>query len=109
MKEGASAEEACNPDSTPDCALPHDKLSLMWGEFKDKVNELTMIIMKIEYEFLELKTNLNNQIEMLKTAKARLNQLLTEAQANKDADNEELKQKYGQKVQLDAQYVNFRC
>lgn len=110
VKDGASSEEAglaCNPDSTPDCALLHDKLSLMWGEFKDKVDELTMIMMKNEYEFMELKTNLNNQIEMLKAAKARLNQLLGEARANLAADNEELKNKYIQKEELDAQYVKF--
>merc|ERR1719446_1676154 len=110
VKDGASSEEAglaCNPDSTPDCALLHDKLSLMWGEFKDKVDELTMIMMKNEYEFNELKTNLNNQIEMLKSAKARLNQLLGEARANLAADNEELRQKYEQKADLDDQYVKF--
>jgi hypothetical protein len=110
VKDGMSAVEAslaCNPDTVPDCALLHDKLSLMWGEFKDKVDELTMIMMKNEYEFTELKTNLNNQLEMLKAAKARLNQLLGEARANLAADNEELKQKYQQKEELDAQYVKF--
>jgi len=110
VKDGMSAMEAslaCNPDTVPDCALLHDKLSLMWGEFKDKVDELTMIMMKNEYEFGELKTNLNNQLEMLKAAKARLNQLLGEARANLAADNEELKQKYQQKDELDLQYVKF--
>jgi len=110
VKDGMSAAEAslsCNPDTVPDCALLHDKLSLMWGEFKDKVDELTMVMMKNEYEFNELKTNLNNQIEMLKAAKARLNQLLGEARANLAADNEELKQKYVQKEELDVQYVKF--
>jgi len=110
VKDGMSAMEAslaCNPDTVPDCALLHDKLSLMWGEFKDKVDELTMVMMKNEYEFNELKTNLNNQLEMLKAAKARLNQLLGEARANLAADNEELKQKYQQKEELDIQYTKF--
>jgi hypothetical protein len=110
VQDGMSAMEAslaCNPDTVPDCALLHDKLSLMWGEFKDKVDELTMIMMKNEYEFGELKTNLNNQLEMLKAAKARLNQLLAEARANLAADNEELKQKYQQKEELDIQYTKF--
>ena len=31
----------CSPDS-PDCGLLHNKLSLMWGDYKDKVDELTM-------------------------------------------------------------------
>jgi len=110
VKDGMSSMEAslsCNPDTVPDCALLHDKLSLMWGEFKDKVDELTMIMMKNQYEFNELKTNLNNQIAMLTSAKARLNQLLGEARANLAADNEELKQKYMQKSELDIQYVKF--
>jgi hypothetical protein len=110
VKDGMDAMEAslaCNPDTVPDCALLHDKLSLMWGEFKDKVDELTMIMMKNEYEFGELKTNLNNQLEMLKSAKARLNQLLGEARANLAADNEELLQKYTQKSELDIQYTKF--
>lgn len=110
VKDGMSSAEAslsCNPDTVPDCALLHDKLSLMWGEFKDKVDELTMVMMKNEYEFGELKTNLNNQIAMLASARARLNQLLGEARANLAADNEELKQKYIQKEELDIQYVKF--
>ena len=110
VKDGMDAMEAslaCNPDTVPDCALLHDKLSLMWGEFKDKVDELTMIMMKNQFEFEELKTNLNNQIAMLTSAKARLNQLLGEARANLAADNEELKQKYVQKEELDIQYTKF--
>jgi hypothetical protein len=110
VKDGASADEsarACNPDAVPDCGLLHDKLSLLWGEFKDKVDELTTIMMKNEFTFHELKTNLNGQIDVLRTAKSQLNQLLGEARANLAADNEELKQKYVQKEELDAQFVKF--
>merc|ERR1719443_1085491 len=85
VKDGMSAMEAslaCNPDTVPDCALLHDKLSLMWGEFKDKVDELTMVMMKNEYEFNELKMNLNNQLSLLAKSKARFNQLLAEARSN---------------------------
>merc|ERR1719181_2248624 len=96
----------CGPDP-PDCALLHDKLSLMWGEFKDKVDELTYEMMKNEFEWGELKTNLNSQITMLTNKKATLNQLLAEARANLANDNEELSQKYSQKAALDAQYVKF--
>jgi hypothetical protein len=99
------------PECPDCCGMLHDQLSLMWGEHKDKVDELTMIMMKNQYEFAELKTNLNSQIDVLKTAKARLNELLGEARANLAADNEELKQKYQQKGELDKQYVEFmaRC
>jgi len=107
VKDGMSSIEAslaCAPDTVPDCALLHDKLSLMWGEFKDQVDELTMIMMKNEYEFNELKTNINNQIEVLKAAKARLNELLGEARANLAADNEELKQKNIQERKMGEEY-----
>jgi len=98
---------ACNPDTVPDCALLHDKLSLMWGEFKDKVDELTMNMMKNEYEFGELTSNLNSQIAMLTAAKATMNQLLAEARSNLASDNEELGQKYTQKGTLDKLYVEM--
>jgi hypothetical protein len=38
----------CSPDP-PDCGLLHDKLSLMWGDYKDKVDELTMEMNKNAY------------------------------------------------------------
>jgi len=96
----------CGPDP-PDCALLHDKLSMMWGEFKDKVDELTMTMMKNEYEFEEIKENLNGQIRMLVKSKARFGQLLAEARANMAADRAELKAKYTQKAMLDKQYFVY--
>merc|ERR1712196_762267 len=84
VQDGATPEEsalACNPDTVPDCALLHDKLSLMWGEFKDEVDKLTMEMMKNEYEFNELRANLNSQISMLTSAKAKLKKLLGEARS----------------------------
>jgi len=96
----------CGPDP-PDCALLHDKLSLMWGEFKDKVDELTMEMMKNQVEFEDIKANLNNQIRMLVKSKARFQQLLAEARANLAADRAELKEKYKQKTELDRQYYSY--
>jgi len=99
--------KACNPDATPDCALLHDKLSLMWGEFKDKVDELTMDMMKNEMTFEEVKENMNSQIRLLVKSKARFGQLLGEARANLAADRTELKEKYHQKSKLDKQYYAY--
>jgi len=87
------------------CGQLHDSLSLMWGEHKDKVDELTMIMMKNQFEFEELKTNLNSQIELLKTAKARFKELFDEALANLAADNHQLLTKYQQKQELDKRYT----
>ena len=61
----------CGPD-VPDCALLHDKLSLMWGEFKDKVDELTMTMVANQVEFNEINGNSNDQLALLTTAKAKL-------------------------------------
>jgi len=98
--------KSCGPDP-PDCALLHDKLSLMWGEYKDKVDELTMEMMKNQMEFEELKTNLNNQVRLLVSAKARFQQLLAESRANLAADRIELKQKYSQKKVLNHAYDEY--
>jgi len=96
----------CGPDP-PDCALLHDKLSLMWGEFRDSVDELTMEMMKNQFEFEEIKSNLNSQITMLTTSKSRFSQLLSEARSNLAADGGEIKEKNTQKQELDGQYYKF--
>jgi len=99
--------KACNPDATPDCALLHDKLSLMWGEFKDTVDELTMEMMENEMTFEEVKDNFNGQIRLLAKSKARFAQLLAEARANLAADRSEMKSKDQQKSKLDRQYYAY--
>ena len=97
---------SCGPDP-PDCALLHDKLSLMWGEFKDTVDELTMEMLKNQIEFEEIKDNLNNQIRLLVKSKARFQMLLAEARSNMAADRTELKEKYKQKAELNKQYFAY--
>jgi hypothetical protein len=89
------------------CGILHDKLSMMWGEHKDKVDELTMIMMKNHFEFEDLKSNLNMQIDSLKTAKARLMELLAEARSNLAADNSEKESKNAQKRDLDQDYHEY--
>jgi hypothetical protein len=98
--------KSCGPDP-PDCALLHDKLSLMWGEYKDNVDQLTMEMMKNQLVFEEMKENLNAQIRMLTVAKARFQQLLAEARANLAADRAEMKEKYKQKAKLNKQYFRY--
>lgn len=99
--------KGCGPHSTPDCALLHDKLSLMWGAFKDKVDELTMDMMRKQYEHEELKANLNGQIGLLAKKKATMNQLLAEARSNMAADRAEIKEKQAQMRVLDIQYQEY--
>merc|ERR1719223_1686745 len=95
------------PPTPPDCGLLHDKLSLMWGDYKDKVDELQMEMNKNEFEFEELKFNLNDQIRVLTSTKARFSMQLSEARSNMAADRSEKKEKEGQKEELDKDYYAF--
>jgi len=104
--DDVNCQVTCGPDP-PDCALLHDKLSLMWGEHKDKVDELTMQMMTSQLEFEDLKENLNGQIRLLTTAKTRLSQLLAEARSNMAGDRGELTEKYNQRDDLDHQYGEY--
>jgi len=96
----------CSPDP-PDCGLLHDKLSLMWGDYKDKVDELTMEMNKNAYLFEELQITLNDQIKILTNSKARFSMMLSEARSNLAADREEVKSKEAQKLELDKVYLAF--
>jgi hypothetical protein len=96
----------CSPDP-PDCGLLHDKLSLMWGDYKDKVDELTMEMNKNAYLFEELKITLNDQIRLLANSKARFSMMLSEARSNLAADREEVKAKEFQKIDLEKAYLAF--
>jgi len=96
----------CSPDP-PDCGLLHDKLSLMWGDYKDKVDELTMEMNKNAYLFEELKITLNDQITLLANTKARFAMMLSEARSNLAADREEVKAKEQQKLDVEKAYLDF--
>jgi hypothetical protein len=95
------------PPTPPDCGLLHDKLSLLWGEYKDKVDELQMEMNKNEFEWEELKYNLNAQIKGLSSSKARFSMQLAESRSNMAADRSEKKEKEEQKSELDRNYYAF--
>ena len=92
------------PPTPPDCGLLHDKLSLLWGDYKDKVDELQMEMNKNDFEWEELKFNLNDQIKILGGTKARFSMQLAEARSNMAADRAEKKEKEVQKSELDHDY-----
>ena len=96
----------CSPEP-PDCGLLHDKLSLMWGDYKDKVDELTMEMNKNAYLFEELQITLNDQIQLLANSKARFAMMLSEARSNLAADREEVKAKDQQKLDVEKAYLAF--
>merc|ERR1712166_1568058 len=99
MSSGDPADcmKSC-PPTPPDCGLLHDKLSLMWGDYKDKVDELTMEMNKNAFMFEELKMELNDQIQILANSKARFSMMLSESRSNLAADREEVKAKEMQKL-----------
>merc|ERR1719389_394792 len=93
----------CN-SGPPDCGLLHDKMSLMWGSFKDLVDELQSEMDKNAWEFEELKYNLNQQLEVLRSSKSKFNQDLAEATGNLNADREELAEKEDMRIELEHEY-----
>merc|ERR1719238_2407090 len=74
------------PTTPPDCGLLHDNMSLMWGKFKDLVDELQAEMDKNLFEFTMFKMNMNQQLEVLRNSKARFIMELNEATASLNAD-----------------------
>merc|ERR1719359_1515285 len=92
------------PRGPPDCGLLHDKMSLMWGKFKDLVDELQAEMDKNEAAFEALKTDLNQQLEVMRNSKAKFIQELAEATANLNADREEMGEKEEMRLKLEDEY-----
>lgn len=103
---GDDCMKSC-PPNPPDCGLLHDKLSLLWGDYKDKVDELQMEMNKNEFEWEELKLNLNEQLKALTSSKARFSTLLAEARSGMAGDREEEKMKVAEREELDLTYHEF--
>merc|ERR1719316_1932508 len=108
---GWSAYECCASDSCnggpPDCGLLHDKMSLLWGEYKDKVDELQQHMDKEEFEFEETKYNLNTQIEVTRNQKATCVSDFNQAVADIAAAKEEMSQKEEEARDLDHDYQEY--
>merc|ERR1719487_2325031 len=92
------------PTEPPDCGLLHDNMSLMWGKFKDLVDELQAEMEKNLFEFTILKENLNQQLEVLRNSKARFTMELNEATASLNADREEMAEKEEERKTLEHEY-----
>merc|ERR1719327_538820 len=92
------------PTEPPDCGLLHDNMSLMWGKFKDLVDELQAEMDKNLFEFTILKENLNAQLEVLRNSKARFTMELNEATASLNADREEMAEKEEERLTVEHEY-----
>merc|ERR1719240_2530069 len=92
------------PMTPNDCGLLHDNMSLMWGKFKDLVDELQAEMDKNLFEFNMLKMNLNQQLEVLRNSKARFIMELNEATASLNADREEMAEKEEEREKIELEY-----
>merc|ERR1719327_1781956 len=92
QKEVQGGQFACK-NGPVDCGLLHDNMSLMWGKFKDLVDELQAKMDKDAQNFDDLKKDINMQITTLTSAKATFSKQMNEATAQKSADVEEQRAK----------------
>merc|ERR1719443_2662539 len=92
------------PTEPPDCGLLHDNMSLMWGKFKDLVDELQAEMDKNAYEFAMLKADLNSQLDILRNSKAKLIMQLNEATASLNSDRQEMSEKEEERDKLEHEY-----
>merc|ERR1719181_168137 len=91
----------------PDCGLLNDNMSLLWGKFKDLVDELQMEMDKNAYAWKMLQIDLNQQLEVLRNAEARFILQLNEAVANMNADREEMAEKEDERTTLEHEYTVY--
>merc|ERR1719265_684036 len=92
------------PTTPPDFGLLHDNMSLMWGKFKDLVDELQAEMDKNAFEFTMLKMDLNQQLEVLRNSKAKLIMQLNEATASLNSDRQEMAEKEEERDTLEHEY-----
>lgn len=92
----------------PNCGLLHDNMSLMWGKFKDLVDELQAKMDRDAQNFDDLKKDINMQITTLTSAKATFSKQMNEATAQKSADVEEQRAKSDEERLLQKEYKSVR-
>jgi len=103
QKEVVGGRFACKGGPV-DCGLLHDNFSLMWGKFKDLVDELQAEMDKNEFHFMEFKENINAQLDVMRSAKAKYILELNEAIANIASAQEELAGEQEEYTRLEKEY-----
>ena len=94
----------------PDGALLYDKLSLMWGEFEDKVDELTMTMLANQVEIQRDQWQLERTtcfVDHSQHSQGKVGRSLAGARPNLAADRQDEKAKQVVKMELDAQYLDY--
>lgn len=92
-------------NGTPNCGLLYDNLSIMWGEFKDKVDELQLKMDKNQADFRKSQANLQQQSASIGFSKGRFMMMIAEVTSNLNGDQAETGQKEQQRGQLDKDYI----
>merc|ERR1719421_1896785 len=81
---GDSGPMKC-PPTPPDCGLLHDKMSLMWGVYKDQVDELQDAMDRKAAEWEALQEDFLKQLEIITNSLNQFSAQLAEATANLNA------------------------
>jgi uncharacterized protein YegL len=82
-------------------------MSLMWGTYKDQVDQLQDDMDRKDQEWKVLSESFNSQIEILTNSLNTFSAQLAEATANLAADREEQKSKEEEKHTVDAEYEEY--
>merc|ERR1719181_1366752 len=77
----------------PNCGLLHDNMSIMWGKFKDAVDELQVKMDEDLKNWKGLEADFNQQIELFTSQSATMDGQLSEATGNQQADRSESTEK----------------
>jgi len=89
----------------PNCGLLHDNMSIMYGKFKDLVDELKAKMDEDDANWEALKEDFNTQIATLTTEKNMHTQQMNEAIADKAADVEEQQEKAYEEYLLQKEWL----
>lgn len=88
----------------PNCGLLHDNMSLMWGKFKDQVDELQVKMDEDLKNWKSLEVDFNQQIELFTGQSATMDSQLSEATGNQQADRSESTEKATENRLLEAEF-----
>jgi hypothetical protein len=93
----------CGP--IPDCGLLFDTLSLQWGMFKDRVDELKAEMDANAAAWDDLKADFDAQVASLGDKLDACTRTLSEATSSKNREGQELAEKEDEKRRLDSEHV----
>jgi uncharacterized protein YegL len=106
----AEAQDKCVLGK-PDCGLLTDNMSIMWGECKDAVDELTSIMAANEKQCKATNDLHNSVITTWQAALSQKNVELTEATGSLNTNTEEQAERQAEKLMIEKEYeeVHGEC